>query len=127
MPRSTTLGLLALVGLVLIAGIFMFGQNTSTGSCSKNGAAQTVVIQNGRVSDTNIHAPLCSRLTIVNKDHVTREIAFGAHDDHVPYDGVAEKILNQNQRFTVTLDQIGRFHWHDHEHDEVHGYFTVSR
>jgi len=44
----------------------------------------------------------------------------------VPYDGVAERVLGKGQSFTITLNQAGNFHWHDHLHDEVEGYFTVN-
>jgi hypothetical protein len=57
----------------------------------------------------------------------TREIGFGVHDKHVAYDGISERILNQDESFTITLDKTGRYHWHDHFHDEVEGYFSVTK
>jgi len=45
----------------------------------------------------------------------------------MPYDGVAERFLNKNESFTITLNATGTYHWHDHLHDEVEGYFTVSK
>lgn len=70
---------------------------------------------------------MCDTLTFTNKDAIAREIAFGPHEHHVPYDGVAERVLNKNQSFTVTLNQTGNFRWHDHLHDEVEGTFAVTR
>ena len=66
-------------------------------------------------------------LTFKNIDPTTREIAFGPHAQHVPYDGVAERILSQGQSFTITLNQTGNFQWHDHVHDDLTGTFTVNK
>lgn len=129
MNRKTTVWLLGLVVLVLAAGgFFAMSQGSSDPGCRHTtGDAHTVVISNSKPSTSHVYGKLCDTLTFRNKDDITREIAFGNHDHHVPYDGVAEKVLNQNQSFTVTLNQVGTFHWHDHEHDEVEGYFTVSK
>jgi plastocyanin len=131
MDKKTTLALISLVFVVLLASVLLtFGHGTGSGAgkcADTKSAAYTVAIQNNRVSLTDIHGKLCDTVTFINKDKITREIAFGPHEDHVPYDGVGEKFLNQNQRFTITLNQTGTFHWHDHEHDEVSGYFTVRR
>lgn len=129
MNNKTTFSLLSLVLVVLAAGAFFaFGQGSGEGVCSsKHVRTYTVTVQDNRAPLTNVYGKLCDKLTFTNNDHVTREIAFGAHDDHVPYDDVAEKILNQNQSFTITLNQTGTFHWHDHNHDEVGGYFTVMK
>jgi hypothetical protein len=116
------------LAVLIVSFVFAFGDTGKDGTCADTkGKAWIAVIRNGRVTNTNIQARLCDNLTIRNQDHETREIAFGAHDDHVPYDGVAEKFLNQNQDFTITFNKTGTYHWHDHEHDEVGGYFTVSK
>lgn len=86
-----------------------------------------VTIQNNQASPAAVQGKLCDKLMFMNEDNVTREIAFGPHEDHVPYDGVAEKFLNQTQAFTITLNAVGTYHWHDHLHDEAQGYFSVSK
>lgn len=65
------------------------------------------------------NANLCDSITFTNYDNITREIAFGPHEDHVPYDGVAEKLLNKGQSFTITANQAGSYHFHD----KVDGHF----
>lgn len=112
----------AVVGGALAVG---FG-GASTDSCKTvRGAAYHVTIKDAQVRASQLRAKRCDTLTIVNEDAVEREIAFGLHDHHVPYDGVAERVLGQGQSLTVTLDQRGSFRWHDHLHDEVEGRFMV--
>lgn len=129
MNKTTTFSLLGLVLIVLAAGgVLLFGKGSGQGMCSGNHIQTfTVMIQDNHAPLTNVYGKLCDEITFENQDAVTREIAFGPHDNHVPYDGVAEKFLNKGQRFTIRLDQTGTFHWHDHLHDNVNGYFTVSR
>ena len=130
MDRKTTFSLLGGVLIVLAFAMSFVASSADTSNNACQGKASkiyTVNIKNSKPSTSQINAKLCDRLTFRDLDHVTREIAFGAHENHVPYDGVAERVLNQNQGFTITLNQTGTFHWHDHEHDEVEGYFTVSR
>ena len=117
------------VGVFLVVGISLTMQRPASGdSCNGIvGISYMVSIQNDKVSEPDIKAKLCDKIMFMNEDHVTRELAFGPHEDHVPYDGVAEKILNQGQYFTITLITPGHYHWHDHNHDAVGGYFTVSK
>src|ERR1043166_8867099 len=68
--------------------------NTST-SCQKRGVSHTVLIQNGPASPAHTTAKHCDSLTITNRDHQTRLMAFGPHEDHQAYDGVVEKVLHQ--------------------------------
>ncbi|MGH7241146.1 MAG: hypothetical protein ACREGB_02505 [Candidatus Saccharimonadales bacterium] len=130
MDRKTTFGLLAAIGLiVIVAGFFIFSSRDKSNDICKGKTGQTysVNIKNSKPSNATIHGKMCDHITYKNLDNVTREIAFGPHENHIPYDGVAERFLNQNQSFTITLNQTGSFHWHDHIHDEVEGYFTVTK
>jgi plastocyanin len=98
----------------------------ATDNCrTVQGRAYHATIRNARVSSALVAAKRCDTLTITNEDTAAREVAFGIHDHHVPYDGVSERVLNKGQSLTVTLDQTGTFRWHDHLHDEVEGRFTV--
>jgi plastocyanin len=130
MPRRTLVILITLViatvGIALAIGLA--GGNSSATGCRPGAAtvAHRVTITAETISDNDIRAHLCDTLTFTNKDHETRGIAFGPHDNHIPYNGVAERVLNQGQSFTITLDQLGKYHWHDHLHDKVEGYFTVT-
>lgn len=92
-----------------------------------NAESHSFMIMNGKSEPASVAGKLCDSLTITNMDSVAREVAFGPHDNHVAYDGVAERVLNAGQSFTVTLNQTGTFHWHDHLHEEVQGYFTVTK
>lgn len=127
---------LLLAGLVLfvVTGALTFGLNTGNSSgtqsdiCQgKSGFDMMVHIHDGKVSNVDVKGRLCDKITFMNEDAVTREVGFGSHDEHQPYDGVGEKVLNIDSSFTITLNQTGKFHWHDHLHDEVEGYFTVSQ
>jgi len=119
--------IVAVVGTALAVGLS--GSRSATNGCKASGTPvmHKVVIQDGKVSDDQVNGRLCDTVTFTNKDNLAREIAFGSHEHHVPYDGVAERVLGKGQSFTITLNQAGNFHWHDHLHDEAEGYFTVKQ
>jgi len=129
MTRRTTVLLLLLIVIVAVAGLFIALSGKVNGDACKGVAGKhyTVIIHDSRVSSTHITGRLCDTMTIKNEDAVTREIGFGPHDDHVPYNGVAQRFLGQGESFTVTFDQTGSFRWHDHLHDEVISTFSVSK
>jgi plastocyanin len=121
-----------LVGISLgVGGVRLLNTSTTADKlCSKpvaSAESHSVMIMDGKVEPGTTTAKLCDTLTFTNMDNIAREIAFGPHENHVPYDGVAEKVLNKDQSFTITLNQTGSFHFHDHLHDEVQGYFTVTK
>jgi hypothetical protein len=93
--------------------------------CSVAKVSHMMVIQNNQVLPSNIMASRCDTLIITNNDSIRRLMAFGLHEDHVPYDGIAEQVLYKDQSLIVTLIQAGSFRFHDHLHDEVQGTFTV--
>jgi hypothetical protein len=93
--------------------------------CGQKGANHSVIIKNDKVDPDHTDGKRCDTMTITNRDDESRLLAFGLHEDHVPYDGVAERLLAKNQSLTITLNQTGSFRFHDHEHDEVQGTFTV--
>jgi hypothetical protein len=126
---SIALGIFIVVVIVLALGIGLMSGHSAGSTCQGSGtvARHTIVITNSKVSDDKIQGKLCDTLTITNDDAVIREVAFGPHEHHVPYDGVAERLLSKGQSLTITLNQAGSFHWHDHIHDEVEGYFTVKK
>ncbi len=120
--------------MLFVVGGFIFNLDTGKTSGSqkdvcegKFGFSYMVHISDSKVSDTNVKAKLCDKIMFMNSDKITREIGFGQHDKHVSYNGINQKILNEGQMFTITLNQIGDFHWHDHLHEEVEGYFTVTK
>src|ERR1700712_28544 len=82
-------------------------------SCAgKTGQSHQVMIMDDKATPTNTTGKLCDTLTITNHDDITRLVAFGPHEDHIPYDGVADKILLQGQSFTVTLNATGNYRFH---------------
>lgn len=116
------------VGLAI--GITTGLQHSKATSDSCNGKPSVlhkVAVRNNMLRPTATYGKLCDQITFTNYDHVTREMAFGPHEEHVAYDGIAEKILNQNQSFTITLNAEGKYYVHDHNHDEAGGYFTVTK
>lgn len=121
-----------LVGITLGVGSMQLLHTSTQASrpCSvpsNTAESHTIMIMNGKTEPGSVTGKLCDSLTITNMDTVAREISFGPHEVHVPYDGVAERVLNAGQSFTITLNQTGSFHLHDHLHDEVEGYFTVTK
>jgi len=95
------------------------------GDCIPSRPNHRVVIQNDTVSPAHTDGNKCDTLTITNQDDVNRLVAFGPHENHVPYDGIKEQELSKGQSLTVTMVQTGNFRFHDHIHDEVQGTFTV--
>lgn len=120
-------GILVVIGAGIALAFSLHGKSAADACQATAGQNYHVVITNGKASNDNLRAHMCDTLTFTNKDAIAREIAFGPHEHHVPYDGVAERVLNKNQSFTVTLNQTGNFRWHDHLHDEVEGTFAVTR
>jgi hypothetical protein len=121
-----------IVGLSAGVGGALLLSSHSTSSAdacrlSTSGAKHyAITISGSKAAPELVHGKLCDTLTITNQDDIAREIAFGPHDHHVAYDGVAEQVLRQGQSLKVTLNQTGTFHWHDHLHDSVQGNFTAS-
>ncbi|MEO6513921.1 MAG: cupredoxin domain-containing protein [Candidatus Saccharimonadales bacterium] len=115
-----------IAGSVLVSNKMLTAHSEASAmTCKVTGKTIDVRIQNDVMSPRVITAHRCDTLVIKNLDPVTREIGFGEHDSHKAYDGVTEKVIRQNESFTVTLIQAGSYHFHDHFHDEVEGLFTV--
>ena len=138
LPRTVKISLIAIIAVAVAAGtaglaVYAAGhlENdptavTASRCSSGRHATHTVTIQSSKVIPDHTTAPLCDRLTIVNRDSTPRLITFGLHEHHVPYDGTTEKLLSKGQSLTVTLVSAGNFRFHDHIHDEVQGTFTVT-
>lgn len=116
-----------LTAIVLVVVLLFLSSRTSSDSCAVVGKTYQIIIRNDQASNTDLQARICDQLAFKNDDHTTREIAFGSHEHHVPYDGVTDRILNQGESFTITLNAAGTYHWHDHLHDEITGTFTVDK
>lgn len=123
------MGLLIVIIVATALIIGLKGNHSAANGCqgTTKPVARKVVIQDGKVSEDHINGRLCDTLSITNEDTASREIAFGLHDHHEPYDGVTERVLGKGESFTITLNQAGSFRWHDHIHDEVQGFFTVTK
>ena len=115
---------LAVVLLAAAVGVLALGK-PAAGDCS-SGPVHVVTIQGGQVNPAHTDAKLCESLTIKNLDKQSRLMAFGPHEEHVPYNGIAERLLGQGESFTVTLNQAGSFRFHDHLDDEAQGTFSVA-
>ncbi len=96
-------------------------------TCQQKGNTHVVLIQDNKVNPQHTDGKLCDTLTITNEDNKVRLMAFGLHEDHQPYNGVAEKELSQGQSLNVMLNEAGSFQFHDHIGDKAHGNFTVTK
>jgi hypothetical protein len=136
LPKPKTIGI-SIVFIVVVAACMIGVSKASSGYLAHGNSREdkgcygaytnhTVIIQNGAASPAHTMALRCDTLTITNKDDVGMLIAFGQHDDHVPYDGVEERGLSKNQSLTVNLISTGNYRFHDHIYDHVQGTFTVT-
>lgn len=123
---------LVIGAVVVILAMFMFigplfeRNKSDSATCVHTNELHIATIENGKITPEHTYAKKCDTLTITNKDHVMRLIAFGQHEDHVPYNGISEQGLSNGQSFTVTLDQAGSYIFHDHYHESVSAEFTVT-
>jgi hypothetical protein len=102
-------------------------QHVAAATCQAHpGVIHAIVITNNVVYPSHTDTALCDILTITNQDAKDREIAFGEHTHHVPYNGVTEKLLHHGDSLTVILNQAGTYKFHDHYQDAVAGDFTVA-
>lgn len=137
MLRNSRKPFIILSALVIVAAVALSATRLSAAyfnsqyanahfGCRPGTPSHVVSIQGDSVLPAHTAAAKCDTMTITNLDDTRRLMAFGHHDDHVPYDGIKERYLTKDQSITVTLDQTGEFLFHDHLHDEVQGTFTVQ-
>lgn len=120
--------ILLLIGLVITLAVpGTSSAGNMIGVCSNIGTTHKVDIIYNHASPQNTDALLCDKIEFTNKDAIVREISFGQHDEHTAYDGIFSKVIRPNQSFTITLVSPGLYHFHDHLHDEVSGYFSVDK
>jgi hypothetical protein len=118
--------------LVLALMYFFIGpllsnpEATAKEACPATGKVHAAIIQNEKITPSNIEARTCDVLTIISQDDKPRLMAFGKHEDHIIYDGVTEKRLEKGQSFTVTMTEKGAYLFHDHFDESVEATFTVT-
>ncbi len=95
--------------------------------CHGQHATYVVTIAGNVVTPQHTQAVWCDNLTIINADDTLREIAFGKHDKHETYDGVTQESLKKDASFSVVLNQLGTYTFHDHLNHDVAGDFTVTK
>lgn len=120
------LSVATIFGAIWISHIETHKAEAAYPPCQGTHTARQVTISNDQVNPGHTQAKRCDTLTITNLDDMPRIIAFGPHDHHVAYDGVTERYLSKEGRFTVTLIQPGSFSFHDHDQQTVNGTFTVT-
>lgn len=124
------LGAIILTGVIGFGSVKLYGllksDEAKAATCEHKGTEHSVTIANGKVTPAHTTGNLCDTMTVTNTDDVLRYIAFGRHDEHRAYDGITEKTIEKGQSFTITMDELGDYKFHDHLHDEVAGTFTVS-
>jgi plastocyanin len=112
--------------LVTDEGIAQVG-GTKTGACAEIHKNHVIYFVNGKVTPIHTEAQYCDTLSFVNQDSVEREVAFGVHPAHIPYAGVSEFPLTKRKDYTITLSEAGTYEFHDHDHPDAFGTFTVSK
>jgi hypothetical protein len=125
--KRALIALAAIIGVGALGLLVLVGTPASGMCHGASPKSYQVIIQHGAANPKIVTGHLCDMVTIKNLDSVTREIAFGPHEDHVAYDGVAERFLNRSQSFTLTFNATGKYYWHDHLHDEVWGSLVVDK
>ena len=124
---SIAVGLVLTLGGLRLAALYLDQQySTLNEGCAPRQAEKIFTIKDNVISPSNIVANRCETLTVINLDDTERMIAFGVHDHHTPYNGFEEKVLQKDQKFTVTLVQTGSFKVHDHHDDDVKATFEVK-
>lgn len=118
-PQDATKKLVNDEGIAEVSG-------NATGACDEIRENHTIRIIDGKVSPIHTEAKQCDTLTFINQDGVEREMTFGVHPAHTPYAGVSEFPLTNKKNFTITLSESGTFEFHDHNHPNTFGTFTVN-
>jgi cytochrome o ubiquinol oxidase operon protein cyoD len=119
MPTQAELMLAQDEGIAQVSG-------QATGACVGQSSMHMVMIENDAPNPRHTDAKRCDTIMFMNMDTMTREIAFGPHENHEVYGGVAELPLTAGQSQTLTLSEAGTHAFHDHLHDEMTGDFTVN-
>lgn len=113
-------------GLIYAASTHFLNKDTASNACKTTGRNFSVTIHDDAFSEKQINGHVCDTLTITNSDDKIRNISFGEHDKHESYDGVTEKLLKKDEKFTITFDKTGTYEVHDHLEDETQAFFTVT-
>ncbi|MGZ6004526.1 MAG: hypothetical protein ACXWLH_00050 [Candidatus Saccharimonadales bacterium] len=131
LPLTLVLALIIIVFVSITAVRVSSGLGESgrlTGKCGNSPHTHySLTVKSEAIMPDHLYAKLCDTMTVVNDSNKGRLMAFGPHEDHLPYDGITERYLNISEEFTVTLDQHGTFLIHDHNQPEVNALFTVSK
>src|SRR4051812_14399468 len=99
-----------LVGLMVVAGLMVvlaYRQLPYAGLSRCHSQEYQAVIEHDQIQPATVTAQVCDQLTITNRDHKTRLIAFGLHQHHQSYDGITERLLLPSESFTIELNQVG--------------------
>lgn len=97
------------------------------GTCpGGSGTVHTIELKNDTASPSHINAHLCDTLIIVNKDNVTRDIEYGAHEMHETYAGEFGGDIRPQRSSVIILTELGTHKFHDHIEDKITGDFTVT-
>jgi cytochrome o ubiquinol oxidase operon protein cyoD len=98
----------------------------ATGACQTTKANHQVMIIGGQTYPSHVDAIQCDTLTFMNHDDKTIIIGFGEHPHHTAYAGEDDLDVRSGKNVTITLSELGEYHFHNHLHEETAGTFTVS-
>ena len=94
--------------------------------CEHTGETITVEVGRTGLSPANINAKRCDVLVFHNSTAAGIEIAFGQHQRHVPYPGLANSPIKPGGKSSLVLAQAGNFPVHDHSDEQLQGKLAVS-
>lgn len=105
-------------------GIYQI-DGAKTGACQGVRSNHQVTIKDGVASPSFTEARLCDTLTFINEDSRVREMTFGTHPKHDAYGGEYELLVRKGRAKSITLNQTGKYEFHDHLDPSVNGEFSV--
>lgn len=95
-------------------------------SNSQNASTFTVSFNGERFNPESVVTTACDVLRIVNESDVRHQPAVGPHPSHYAFSEFeAKKPPQRGETFTVLLNRVGQYSFHDHLHPKVEGNLAI--
>ncbi len=96
-------------------------------ACPTTGQTHTIQVVSGGFVPSRLNARLCDQVTFVATDGQPHILAFGAHEHHLSYPGLPERLLKSGGSETLTLTLAGTYPIHDHLDDSKQGLIIITK